>query len=51
MFPLLVGILTVRVLIFFFLPIQDRFHWLLLVGVTVGFPISDFNDGVSLNFP
>ena len=50
MFPLLMEMLTLLFLISFYLPSQDQFHWLLLVGVTVRLPQSDVNDGFSMTF-
>ena len=50
-FLLLVEMLTGLVLVLFSPPpIQEPFHWLLLVGVTFRVPKSDGNDGLSLNF-
>ena len=51
MFPLLLEILTMIFLILFAPPIQEQFHVLLIVGVTVRGPEYDVNDGVSLTLP
>ena len=49
--PLLVEMLTVLVIVLFFPPSQERFHWLLLVGVTVLVPKYYANYGDVLTFP
>ena len=51
MFLVLVEIIIVLVFLFLLSPIRERFHWLLLVGVSVRVPKFDVNDGASLTFP
>ena len=51
MFPFIVEMIPVLVPILFFLTIQERFHWLLLVGFTVQVTEYDIDDGIILNFP
>ena len=50
MFLVLVEIIIVLVFLFLLSPIRERFHCLLLVGVSVRVPKYDVNDGASLNF-
>ena len=45
------AMLTVLVLTLFLTPIQERFHWLLLVGITLGVTCYDAKYGSSMNFP
>ena len=51
MFPLIVVVLTVLISLDIFPPIQERRHWLILVGIRVSVTKCDFNDGVSLSIP
>ena len=51
MFPLLVRIPTVLVFIIFLPLIQEWFHCLLIVGLTICVPHSDANDGISIALP
>ena len=50
-FPFLVAMITMLVLILFFPLIQERFHWILLVGVTFWVLQSDVNNGFRLTLP
>ena len=50
-FLLLMTVLTMLVLSSLFPLINKTAHWLLFVGITVGIPKSDFNDGISMTFP
>ena len=50
-FSLLVTVLTVFVLLLSLTPCQERFHWLLFVGVTVRVSKYDVNDGVIMDLP
>ena len=50
-FPLLISMLNVIFILFFFPLIQERTHWLLLVGVAVFVPYFDINYGLSMAFP
>ena len=43
--------LNIIVLIFFFPPSQEQFHWLLFVGVTFRVSLSDVSYGISLTLP
>ena len=50
-FPLLVAMLSILLLFKFLPPIQEHFHYFLIVGVTVWVPQCNVNDGSSLNLP
>ena len=51
MFPFLIAVLTMILLLLFFLNIQGQFHWFLFIYVTGRVPESKVNDGVNSILP
>ena len=51
MFPFIVSVLTVLILIYFPLPIQERWYWLKYVGFIVSISAFDVDDSVSVFIP
>ena len=49
MFLLLVAVITMLILLAFFSPIQEHYHWLKLVGIRNGVAELDVDYGVSLS--
>ena len=51
LFPMIVAMITMLLILLFFLLGHERFHWILLVAATVWVPQSDVNDYIIMKFP